>query len=77
MISVWYAMILVFIGIIGGYIAGTWTSEFNEDEEVGEFSIVRDGDKYYFAVEFYDDVDESTFLTEDRISLKANRPNRK
>lgn len=75
MVSVWFAMILVFVGIIGGYIVGTWNTE--PDEEVGEFSIVRDGDEYYFAVEFYDDVDESTFLTEDRISLKANRPNRK
>lgn len=75
MVSVWFAMILIFVGIIGGYIVGTWNLE--HDDEVGEFSIVKDGEDYYFAVEFYDDIDESVFLEEDRVSLKAKWANRK
>lgn len=75
MVSVWFAMIMIIVGVIGGYIVGTWNSE--HDDEVGEFSIVKDGDDYYFAVEFYDDVDESVFLEEDHVSLKAKWANRK
>lgn len=75
MVSVWFAMILIFVGIISGYIVGTWNSE--HDDEVGEFSIVKDGDDYYFAVEFYDDVDDSIFLEEDHVFLKAKWANRK
>ena len=75
MVSVWFAMILIFVGIIGGYIVGTWNMEHND--EVGEFSIVKDGEDYYFAVEFYDDIDESVFLEEDHVLLKAKWANRK
>ena len=75
MVSIWFAMIMIFVGIIGGYIVGTWNSE--HDDEVGEFIIVKDGDDYYFAVEFYDDVDDSIFLEEDHVSLKAKWANRK
>lgn len=75
MVSVWFAMIMIIVGVIGGYIVGTWNSE--HDDEVGEFCIVKDGDDYYFAVEFYDDVDDSIFLEEDHVSLKAKWANRK
>ena len=75
MVSVWFAIVICIVGILGGYIIGTWNSEPNE---IGEFSIVDDGEDSYFAVDFYDNIDvDSRIFNHEYVTFRAKTSLRK
>ena len=69
MVSVWIAIIICVAGIFGGYIIGTWNAEPNE---IGEFSIVDDGEDSYFSIDFYDNIDvEDRIFNHEYVTFRA------